>query len=115
MIRSIWIMYSARFGDIMKMAGAASILTDSQATRLKFDNGLLKQYSSYGKAPHLAARGEADIRIALKGDFTLYSCDTAGKRLAEVPLSKEPDGTIRFQAKVFRPEGSVFVYELVRN
>lgn len=90
-------------------------LTDSQATRLKFDNGLLKQYSSYGKAPHLAARGEADIRIALKGDFTLYSCDTAGKRLAEVPLSKEPDGTIRFQAKVFRPEGSVFVYELVRN
>ena len=90
-------------------------LTDSQATRLKFDNGLLKQYSSYGKAPHLAARGEADIRIALKGDFTLYSCDTAGKRLAEVPLSKEPDGTIRFQAKVFRPEGSVFVYELFRN
>lgn len=90
-------------------------LTDSQATRLKFDNGLLKQYSSYGQAPHLAARGEADIRIALKGEFTLYSCDTSGKRLAQVPLSKEPDGTIRFQAKVFRPEGSVFVYELVRK
>ena len=63
----------------------------------------------------LGARGEADIRIALKGEFTLYSCDTSGKRLAQVPLSKEPDGTIRFQAKVFRPEGSVFVYELVRK
>ena len=90
-------------------------LTDTEATRLKFDNKSMTQCSSYGKPPHLAARGEAQVRLRLDGDFTLHSCDTAGKRLAEVPVQRGDDGMIQFQARVFRPEGSIFVYELVRN
>jgi len=90
-------------------------LTDSQASQLKFDNPLMKQYSSWGKAPHLAARGEADVVLALPGDYTLYSCDTGGKRLAEIPLKRLANGKYGFRADVFRPEGQVFVYELVRK
>ncbi len=91
-------------------------LTDSQASLLKFDNALMQQHSTWGKAPHLAARGEAAVRLALPaGKYQLYSCDTAGKRLAEVPLVTGEKGAITFQAKVFRPEGQVFVYELIRN
>ena len=90
-------------------------LTDSQATLLKFDNPLVQQYSSWGKPPHLAARGEAEITLALPdGRYRLYSCDTSGRRLAEVPL-KCSNGNVSFEAKVFRPEGCVFVYELVRK
>lgn len=91
-------------------------LTDSQATMLKFDNPLMKQHSTWGKLPHLAARGEADVTLSLPdGEYTLYSCDTAGKRLAEIPLKRLDGGTIGFPAKVFRPEGQIFVYELVRK
>ncbi len=90
-------------------------LTDSQASQLKFDNPLMKQYSSWGKAPHLAARGEADVVFVLPGDYTLYSCDTGGKRLAEIPLKRLANGKYGFRADVFRPEGQVFVYELVRK
>lgn len=90
-------------------------LTDSQATLLKFDNPLVQQYSSWGKPPHLAARGKAEITLALPdGRYRLYSCDTGGRRLAEVPL-KCSNGNVSFEAKVFRPEGCVFVYELVRE
>lgn len=90
-------------------------LTDSQASQLKFDNPLMKQYSSWGKAPHLAARGEAEVVLSLPGDYTLYSCDTGGKRLAEIPLKRFAAGKFGFHARVFRPEGQVFVYELVRK
>ena len=89
-------------------------LTDSQASLLKFDNSLMKQYSTWGKAPHLAARGEAEVRLNLPADrsCTLYSCNTGGKRLARIPVRRNTEGEIVFDAHVFRPEGQVFVYEL---
>lgn len=91
-------------------------LTDSQGSLIKFDDGRMKQHSTWGKAQHLAARGEADIRIALPaGKYRLFSCDTAGKRLAEIPISTGIDGRLEFEVKVFRPEGQVFVYELARE
>ena len=58
-------------------------------------------------------------RITLKAEpgarYRLYAANTGGKRLAELPLEQSPDGTVRFTAEVFRKEGSVFVYELVRR
>ena len=89
-------------------------LTDTQASGLQFDNAEMRQFSSWGKRQHLAAHGEADVTIALAGDFELYSCDAAGKRLARVPLLREKDGALHFQSNVFRKEGCVFVYELIR-
>lgn len=91
-------------------------LTDTQAFQSEFSSPTMNCIKSWGKLPHLAARGEADIRIALPaGEYRLFSCDTAGKRLAEVPIQSDVDGKLKFEAKVFRPEGQVFVYELVRK
>lgn len=89
-------------------------LTDSQASMLKFDTAELRQFSNWGHAPHLAAKGEARIFLTLPNaaNYKLYSCDTAGRRLAEIPLSNFSAGKIFFDAKVFRQEGQVFVYEL---
>lgn len=90
-------------------------LTDSQASGMTFDSAQMKQFSSYGKDPHLAACGEAEVSLDLKGEYDLYSCDTAGRRLARIPLTAAADGTLHFTARVFREEGCVFVYELVRR
>jgi hypothetical protein len=90
-------------------------LTNTAATGMSFDDKEFKMCTSYGSAPHLAERGEAEVRIKLEGEFKLYSCDTAGKRLAEIPLQRNAEGSLQFQASVFRNEGSVFVYELVRQ
>lgn len=90
-------------------------LTDSQASMLKFDDSHMTRFSTWGTAPHLAANGKAQVELMLPGSYVLYSCDTAGKRLAEIPLNDNGTGKISFEAKVFRPEGQVFVYELVRK
>lgn len=87
-------------------------LTDSQASLLKFDDARKRRFSSWGKAPHLAAKGEAVIELKLNGNYTVFSCDTAGKRLAQIPVTKQND-TIIFSPRVFSQQGAVFVYELV--
>lgn len=91
-------------------------LTDSQASLIQFGDSRMKQHSTWGKMPFLAARGEAQISLALPaGEYTLYTCDTSGKRLAEVPLRRNEAGSLVFQSEIFRPEGQVFVRELVRK
>ena len=92
-------------------------LTDLLPSRTRFGNKRMTLLSRWGSLPFLAARGEA--RITLKAEpgarYRLYAANTGGKRLAELPLEQSPDGTVRFTAEVFRKEGSVFVYELVRR
>lgn len=92
-------------------------LTDLLPSRTRFGNKRMTLLSRWGSLPFLAARGEA--RITLKAEpgarYRLYAANTGGRRLAELPLEQSPDGTVRFTAEVFRKEGSVFVYELVRR
>ncbi len=92
-------------------------LTDSQASKLKFNSDKMVQMDKWGTTPFLAARGEAEIELAAApgAEYTLYTVDTAGKRLAEVPLKRTAAGALQFPAKVFTPEGPVFAYELVRK
>ena len=90
-------------------------LTDSQASKTKFSRKMTR-LESWGTMPFLAARGEAEITLhAPSGTkYTLYSVDTAGNRLAELP-ARRTDAGIRFPVNVFTEKGSVFLYELVRK
>ncbi|MDQ0290781.1 hypothetical protein [Oligosphaera ethanolica] len=89
-------------------------LTDTQATKAKFASPDMEQLDSWGEPPFLAARGEAIITLlATAGrNYQLHAVDTAGKRLAAVPLIPGADGTLSFKAQVFTDAGQVFAYEL---
>ncbi len=90
-------------------------LTDTQATKAKFASPDMEQLDSWGEPPFLAARGEATITLlATAGrNYQLHAVNTAGKRLAAVPLIPGADGTLSFKANVFTDAGQVFAYELV--
>ncbi len=93
-------------------------LTDSQANKAKFTSEAMTQLEQWGERPFLARRGEAQVTLntPASGEYTLYSIDTAGKRLGKVPLSRgRESGTLFFPAQVFSPQGTVFAYELVRR
>lgn len=89
-------------------------LTDTQATKAKFASPDMEQLDSWGEPPFLAARGEAIITLlATAGrNYQLHAVDTAGRRLAAVPLIPGADGTLSFKAQVFTDAGQVFAYEL---
>ena len=67
-----------------------------------------------GEPPFLAARGEAvlTLRPAAGRQYRLHAVDTAGKRLAEIPLTPGGDGSLGCRIAVFNPFGAVFAYEL---
>lgn len=89
-------------------------LTDTQATKAKFASPAMEQLDSWGEPPFLAARGEATITLlATAGrNVRLHAVNTAGKRVAAVPLIPDADGTLSFKAQVFSDAGQVFAYEL---
>lgn len=89
-------------------------LTDSQATKAKFSSPAMERLDSWGTTPFLAARGEAVLTFspAAGRNYRLFAVDTAGKRLAELPLNRTETGGLSALLKVFNPFGSVFAYEL---
>lgn len=98
-------------------AGIRPLLTDTQVEKLKFANAAGTRLERFGKGRFLAERGEAEIECSVSpgGKFELYRVDTSGKRLGRVPFSRSDSGAIRFDAKVFSPDGTGFLYELVRS
>ncbi len=113
-------VFSVMSLDNRPLAESARILllhlTDSQASKMKFSSSRMTRMDSWGMMPFLAARGEAEIELATApgAEYTLYTADTAGERLAEIPVERTESG-IRFPVKVFTGKGPVFVYELVRK
>jgi hypothetical protein len=102
--------------DGRKLADSKRILllhlTDTQASKAKFNSPKMTLLISWGVTPFLAARGEAKITVALDpSKYTLYAVNTAGKRLAEVKFDSK-GGKISFNASVFNKFGQVFAYEL---
>ena len=92
-------------------------LTDTQASKTKYNSPAMKQLEAWGQPPYLAARGEAELtlNVAPDGSYQLYALDTAGKRTGEIPFTRIDGRTIRFPAKVFGPHGTTLAYELVRK
>ena len=90
-------------------------LTDTQATKAKFSSPQMNLLEKWGVTPFLAAKGEAEITIALAPEnYTLYAVDTAGKRLQEIKF-KNKNNKISFNASVFNKFGQVLAYELVKK
>ncbi|MPM68586.1 hypothetical protein SDC9_115520 [bioreactor metagenome] len=88
-------------------------LTDALPTKMKFTDRTMRRLESWGEVPFLARRGEAAISFVGSG-FQLYALNSAGKRLAEIPLSVK-NGSSNTKLSVFNPFGQVFAYELLRN
>ncbi len=89
-------------------------LTDSQRSQSRFADKTMTRVESFGEPPHLIRRGEAEIYLKTPANYRLYAVDTAGKRLAEIPLTRQ-DTALHFSAKVFTPQGPVLAYELERQ
>ena len=88
-------------------------LTDSSAAKMRYADQDCRKLESWGTLPYLAARGEAEISLKPEsGEFQLYAVDSAGKRLGEIPLNKQADGSLKAVLRVFQPFGQVFAYEL---
>ena len=68
----------------------------------------------WGKTPFLARRGSARLTLRLSGEWEAYALDTAGKRLAKHPLTRQADGAIALELDNFRYPEAVFAYELIR-
>ena len=58
--------------------------------------------------------GVRRVSLRLSGEWEAYALDTAGKRLAKHPLTRQADGAIALELDNFRYPEAVFAYELIR-
>ena len=113
-------VFAAAAADFLPLTESKRILllhlTDSQATKAKFASPAMERLDSWGTTPFLAARGEAELTLTPPPGavYRLHAVDTSGKRLAELPLKRRPDGSLTVSLTIFRPSGAVFAYELER-
>ncbi|MCI5798880.1 MAG: hypothetical protein SPK75_04025 [Victivallales bacterium] len=89
-------------------------LTNTQATGMSFGDDRFGRLEKWGKTPFLARRGSARLTLRLSGEWEAYALDTAGKRLAKHPLTRQADGAIALELDNFRYPEAVFAYELIR-
>ena len=92
-------------------------LTDVQGEGAQFADERRRILLAWGKAP-LVAAGAADVTLRLSEEPgstppTVWALDTAGSRIAEVPVFFD-DGALRFRVSTRGPEGGRLFYEIVR-
>lgn len=65
-------------------------MTDVQNSEVGWKDGEKNVLGNYGKLPRLVAVGKAEMRIKTGGSIlSCFACDLSGKRLREVPLTKD--------------------------
>lgn len=89
-------------------------LTDTQAFKAKFSSPEMTLIERWGQLPHMAAAGTAEVSFPAGEGAELYALDTAGRRLAPVPLMLR-EGRASARLNVFNPFGQTMLYELVRK
>ena len=89
-------------------------LTDTQAFKAEFSSPKMTRIIRWGQVPHMAAAGSAEISLPGGKGMELYALDTAGQRLASIPLTFR-DGRAFAKLNVFNPFGQTMLYELVRK
>lgn len=89
-------------------------LTDSSRVNRHFGDSTRTVWLKFGDLPLLAGAGKAEISLALPGDWSVYAIDTAGKRIANIPVKKTAGG-IDFPVSVINTFGQTYGYELVRK
>ena len=93
-------------------------LTDVQNSGIRYGDPGLTILLDWGRTPHLARRGAAEVSLtAAPGEWSAWRLDTAGRRLAEVPVSYDADaGRLFFTARTdLDPAAATLFYELVRR
>ena len=97
-------------------------LTDVQGEGTQFADEARRIILKWGEVP-LVAVGSAEVSLSLaqdgadapsSGTPAVYSLDTAGNRIGEVP-SRIEDGTLRFTVSTRGPQGGRIYYEIVRQ
>jgi hypothetical protein len=97
-------------------------LTDVQGEGTQFADEARRIILKWGEAP-LVAVGSAEVSLRLaqdgadapsSGTPAVYSLDTAGNRMGEVP-SRIEDGILRFTVSTRGPQGGRIYYEIVRQ
>ena len=89
-------------------------LTDTQAFKAEFSSPEMTRIIRWGQVPHMAAAGSAEISLPGGKGMELYALDTAGQRLASIPLTFR-DGRAFAKLNVFNPFGQTMLYELLRK
>jgi hypothetical protein len=89
-------------------------LTDAQGSNTHYTDAKRDQIEAWGEAPLLAARGSATAQVLTESNYQAWALDSAGRRIAEVKLTKAADG-LTMPLEVFTSQGVVFAYELVRR
>ena len=95
-----------------------SHLTDLCNEGQTFEDSTFRVLLKWGHLPHLVRAGRAEISLALgPADFTVYALDTAGRRVREVPHTRDlAIGRISFTADVAAdPAAATFLYEITAN
>ena len=85
--------------------------TNSSKAGKTFLDDSRKISTESGTVPHLIASGTADVELGLPGNWDVWAIDTAGKRLAQLPV-KNKKGKKAFRISVFNKFGQVIGYEL---
>ena len=62
-------------------------LTDTQAFKAEFTSPKMNRIKRWGRLPHMAAAGSAEVSFPAGGEMELYALDTAGRRLAPVSIT----------------------------
>lgn len=92
-------------------------LTDLQNTEIRYAERARQTLLDWGKLPHLARAGKAEVRLQLRepGSYRVWALSTGGKRLAEVAC-RTTAGELTFTADVagFGDHGAVLCYEVAR-
>ena len=90
-------------------------LTNTQATGMRFGNDKFDRLEEWGKTPFLARHGSARLTFNLPGEWEVHALNTAGKRLAKLPQTRQANGDLVLELDNFRYPEAVFAYELIRT
>ena len=93
-------------------------LTDMQNSGVRYRDPELTILEDWGDLPHLARNGAAEVSLAVAdGDWTAWRLDTAGRRLAQIPVSRDSaTGRHTFTARTdYDPDAATLFYELSRQ
>ena len=92
-------------------------LTDVQLEGITFSGSDQRIVTRWPKGQLLAGKGVAEISLSLPDvSWKLYALTPSGKRIAELPITKDGNGSLKWTADTFRdPHEIVFAYELQRG
>ncbi len=91
-------------------------LTEVENSKIKFREAQHSVLESWGTMPHLAKRGEAELKLKLSDakSVKVYALDLAGRRMGEVKPQASSDGALTLRLDSFAFKSPCFAYEIAK-